>query len=72
MRDYDAPDLDERDAWEARSIEGDREEAELRRWEARREEGPYPDEPETEADYAQWLRREEYGDQDAPGMEDAA
>jgi hypothetical protein len=72
MRDYDQPDLDERDAWEARTIEGDREEAELRRWEARREEGPQWDEPETEADHAQWLRREEYGDQDAPEIGEAA
>lgn len=75
--DYSGPDYDAQDDFDAhadRCGDADREEAALRRWEARRE-MPYDDEPEPEetlADYYGWLRREEYGDQDTPDMEDAA
>lgn len=64
MRDYDTPDLDDRDAWESRTIEGQREEAALIQWEQQR--------GDAEAEYAEWLRREEYGDQDAPDLGEAA
>jgi len=73
--DYAEPDHDDYDAYADRQGDADREEAALRRWEARREEGPYNDAPEPEetlADYYGWLRREEYGDQDDPACEDAA
>ena len=68
-------DHEAREVWEGRAADGDREEAALRRWESRREEGPAWDAPEpgeTPGEYREWLRREEYGDEDAPDMEEAA
>jgi hypothetical protein len=56
--DYTQPDHDEHDDYIERDRE-DRAEAALRRWEAQRE-MPYEDDEQ----YAAWLRREEYGDQD--------
>lgn len=73
-RDYETPEdyadhLAEREAnddWIELQRDADKEEAALRRWEAQRE-MPYEDiDPATETaiEYAAWLRREEYGDQD--------
>jgi hypothetical protein len=70
--DYTGPDYE---AWAEKDDhdERDRDEARLRRWEQQRE-MPYEDAPEHEDTiaHAMWLRREEYGDQDTPEMEDAA
>jgi hypothetical protein len=82
-RDYETPEdyagsdheaWDQEDDHTSRIAEADREEAAVRRWEARRE-MPHDDEPEpddTVYEYAAWLRREEYGDQDAPDIGEAA
>ena len=81
-RDYETPDdyshLAERDDtyddWVERERHGDKEEAALRRWEEARE-MPYEHdapEPDDTIAHAMWLRREEYGDQDTPDVEDAA
>lgn len=74
-RDYETPDdyadrMAEREAnddWCELQRDADKEEALVRRWEERREAGPYEDAPEPEEtlyEYAAWLRREEYGHQD--------
>lgn len=81
-RDYETPDdyadhMAEREAnddWCELQRDADKEEAALRRWEAQRE-MPFEDAPEPEEtlyEYAAWLRREEYGDQDDPGEGEVA
>ncbi len=81
-RDYETPedyrdqsdDRDDHDNWTERQRDADKEEAALRRWEDQRE-MPYEHvnpHTETAIEYAAWLRREEYGDQDHPDLGEAA